>query len=83
MQKKILSKETDLKNYFPDFEGNSRDLVQVQDFILKLFASIKKDPTKALFHHYTTAVDTENIKYVFNAVKNTILDRNLKSLMLQ
>lgn len=83
LKRKLSIKETDFRNYFPDFEGDSHDLVQVQDFILKLFVSIKRDPKKPLFHHFTTAVDTENIKYVFNAVKDTILHRNLESLMLQ
>lgn len=83
LQKKLLSNETDLRNYFPEFQGDSHDLVQVQEFILNLFVSIKRDPKKPLFHHFTTAVDTENIKYVFNAVKDTILHRNLESLMLQ
>ncbi|KAK4307406.1 hypothetical protein Pmani_020835, partial [Petrolisthes manimaculis] len=38
---------------------------------------------RPLFHHFTTAVDTENIKVVFNSVKDTILQRNLETLMLQ
>ncbi|KAK6625597.1 hypothetical protein RUM43_005896 [Polyplax serrata] len=83
LQKKLAVKETAFNKYFPDYAGDNHDLVQVQDFILKLFVSIKRDPKKPLFHHYTTAVDTENIKYVFNAVKDTILHRNLESLMLQ
>ncbi|KAK9513046.1 hypothetical protein O3M35_001326 [Rhynocoris fuscipes] len=33
--------------------------------------------------YFPESVDTENIKVVFNAVKDTILHRNLESLMLQ
>lgn len=39
--------------------------------------------SRPLFHHYTTAIDTKNITVVFNAVKDTILQRNLQSLLLQ
>ena len=35
-----------------------------------------------LFHHFTTAVDTQNIKVVFNSVRDTILRKNLELLML-
>ncbi|XP_076232689.1 guanine nucleotide-binding protein subunit alpha cta isoform X2 [Calliopsis andreniformis] len=63
--------------------GDSHSMKDVQNFILDMFISVKRDPRKPLFHHFTTAVDTENIKVVFNAVKDTILHRNLESLMLQ
>ncbi|XP_066995562.1 guanine nucleotide-binding protein subunit alpha homolog [Anabrus simplex] len=83
LAKKLESRETDIRNYFPHFTGNPHSLEDVQKFILNMFVSVKRDPKKPLFHHFTTAVDTENIKVVFNAVKDTILHRNLESLMLQ
>ncbi|PNF32014.1 Guanine nucleotide-binding protein subunit alpha-like protein [Cryptotermes secundus] len=73
----------DIRTYFPQFSGDPRNLSDVQAFILGMFTSVKRDPRKPLFHHFTTAVDTENIKVVFNAVKDTILHRNLESLMLE
>lgn len=63
--------------------GDPHSLPDVQAFLLDFFRQAKRDPRKSLFHHFTTAVDTENIKVVFNAVKDTILHRNLESLMLQ
>ena len=36
-----------------------------------------------LYHHFTVAVDTNNIKIVFKDVKDTILKKNLDSLLLQ
>ncbi|KAK0082062.1 hypothetical protein PV326_007365 [Microctonus aethiopoides] len=83
LEKKVRSSDTNLSWYFPQFAGDSHSIKDVQNFILDMFISIKRDPRKPLFHHYTTAVDTENIKVVFNAVKDTILHRNLESLMLQ
>ncbi|KAK3915619.1 Guanine nucleotide-binding protein subunit alpha-12 [Frankliniella fusca] len=80
---KVQSKETSIKWFFPEFPGDPHKLADVQKYTLDLFVSVKRDPKKDLFHHFTTAVDTENIKVVFNAVKDTILRRNLQSLMLQ
>lgn len=80
---KIHSGDSDVRTYFPQFSGDPRNLSDVQAFILGMFTSVKRDPRKPLFHHFTTAVDTENIKVVFNAVKDTILHRNLESLMLE
>lgn len=83
LAEKVRSEETNITTYFPKFVGNPRSLADVQIFILSLFTGVKRDARKPLFHHFTTAVDTENIKVVFNAVKDTILTRNLESLMLQ
>ncbi|XP_015189419.1 PREDICTED: guanine nucleotide-binding protein subunit alpha homolog [Polistes dominula] len=83
LDRKVRSNDTNVRWYFPQFTGDSHSMKDVQNFILEMFISVKKDPRKPLFHHFTTAVDTENIKVVFNAVKDTILHRNLESLMLQ
>lgn len=82
LTQKVYSGESDVRTYFPQFAGDPHNLADVQAFILAMFTSVKRDPRKPLFHHFTTAVDTENIKVVFNAVKDTILHRNLESLML-
>lgn len=76
-------KYANIKDYFPAFIGDQRKLEDVQNFILQMFDSKRRERSKALFHHFTTAIDTENIKFVFHAVKDTILQENLKSLMLQ
>lgn len=81
LEKKI--KYVSIKKWFPNFSGESTDLNTVQAFILNMFDMRRRERSKALFHHFTTAVDTQNIKYVFNAVRDTILEENLKRLMLQ
>lgn len=83
LAKKVANPETDIRWYFPYFKGNSHSLQDVQAFILTMFTGVKNDPKKAIYHHFTTAVDTENIKIVFNSVKDTILHRNLNILMLE
>lgn len=72
-----------IKDYFPDFKGNPHNINDVQEFELSLYDECRKERGKPLFHHFTTAIDTENIKFVFQAVKDTILQENLRSLMLQ
>ncbi|KAI1293706.1 Guanine nucleotide-binding protein subunit alpha-13 [Halotydeus destructor] len=72
-----------ISEYFPDFQGDPFLVEDVQQYLVKLFDSARKDRKKPMYHHCTTAVDTNNIKYVFNAVRNTILQKNITSLMLQ
>lgn len=40
------------------------------------------DKDKTLYSHFTCATDTENIRFVFVAVKDTILRHNLKEFNL-
>lgn len=55
----------------------------LQAFLVQSFSRKRRNRGKPLFHHFTTAVDTENIRFVFHAVKDTILQENLKDIMLQ
>ena len=70
-------------HYLPEYKGNPYDVVQVQKYLIHLFTSVRRRPNKCIFAHCTTAVDTENIKFVFEDVKSTILQRNIKALMLE
>lgn len=54
-----------------------------QAFLVQSFSRKRRNRGKPLFHHFTTAIDTENIRFVFHAVKDTILQENLKDIMLQ
>lgn len=78
-------KNTSIADYFSEFEGDPTELTAVQSFILSMFDQkcLESNRTKPLFHHFTTAVDTENIKFVFQAAKDTILQDNLRSIMMQ
>ncbi|CAH2086133.1 unnamed protein product [Euphydryas editha] len=83
LAKKVASKETDIRWYYPQFTGDPHNLRDVQMFLLNMFANVRREPKTTLYHHFTTAIDTHNIEVVFNSVKDTILNRNLESLMLQ
>jgi len=74
---------SDIRQYFPDFTGDHRKVEDVQKYILDRFDETRRDRTRQFFYHYTTAIDTENIRRVFRDCKEIILEQNLRSLMLQ
>uniref|UniRef100_H3CS75 G protein subunit alpha 12 n=1 Tax=Tetraodon nigroviridis TaxID=99883 RepID=H3CS75_TETNG len=73
----------DIRRNFPEFRGDPRRLEDVRAFLVQSFSRKRRNRSKPLFHHFTTAIDTENIRFVFHAVKDTILQENLKDIMLQ
>lgn len=84
LEQKVRNPETDIRWYYPQFNGNPHSLLDVQNFMLQMFMSVRRSSsTSRIYHHFTTAIDTRNINVVFNSVKDTILQRNLNALMLQ
>lgn len=73
-------KHSNIKEYFPEFQGDPRKLQDVQDFVIRMFDERRQDKSKALCHYFTAAGNTENIRFVFAAVMDTILANNLKSV---
>lgn len=71
-----------LADYFPEYDGPPRDEVAAREFILKMFVDLNPDSEKIIYSHFTCATDTENIKFVFAAVKDTILQHNLREYNL-
>ncbi|KAJ4944004.1 hypothetical protein JOQ06_012554 [Pogonophryne albipinna] len=76
-------RKVDIRKHFPDYRGDTQRLEDVQAFLVQSFSRKRRNRGKPLFHHFTTAIDTENIRFVFHAVKDTILQENLKDIMLQ
>uniref|UniRef100_A0A8C4F0N5 Guanine nucleotide binding protein (G protein), alpha 13b n=1 Tax=Dicentrarchus labrax TaxID=13489 RepID=A0A8C4F0N5_DICLA len=77
-------KQVSIKDYFPEFSGDPTSLADVQRFLVECFRKKRREQQqKPLYHHFTTAINTENIRLVFRDVKDTILHDNLKQLMLQ
>ncbi|XP_063698411.1 guanine nucleotide-binding protein subunit alpha homolog [Culicoides brevitarsis] len=79
---KVKNPETDIRWYYPQFTGNPHSLLDVQNFILQMFMNVRKNTKTPIYHHFTNAVDTQNIQVVFSSVKDTIFHRNLSGLML-
>uniref|UniRef100_A0A3B1JI38 Guanine nucleotide binding protein (G protein), alpha 13b n=1 Tax=Astyanax mexicanus TaxID=7994 RepID=A0A3B1JI38_ASTMX len=62
-----------IKDYFSDFTGDPHNLEEVKDFLVTCFRNKRRDQQqKPLYHHFTTAINTENIRLVFRDVKDTI-----------
>ncbi|XP_045470849.1 guanine nucleotide-binding protein G(q) subunit alpha isoform X1 [Harmonia axyridis] len=71
-----------LVDYFPEYDGAQRDAIAAREFILRMFVDLNPDTEKIIYSHFTCATDTENIKFVFAAVKDTILQSNLREYNL-
>ncbi|XP_026737548.1 guanine nucleotide-binding protein G(q) subunit alpha isoform X2 [Trichoplusia ni] len=71
-----------LVDYFPEYDGPQRDANTAREFILRMFVDLNPDAEKIIYSHFTCATDTENIRFVFAAVKDTILQSNLKEYNL-
>ncbi|CAB16244.1 Guanine nucleotide-binding protein alpha-2 subunit [Schizosaccharomyces pombe] len=66
------------QDYFPQYEGKN-SVKSITRYILWLFVNPSINRAKHnIYPHITTAVDTSNIKVVFSAVKETILQHSLK-----
>ncbi|NWH57936.1 GNA14 protein, partial [Geococcyx californianus] len=71
-----------LISYFPEYTGPKQDVQAARDFILKLYQDQNPDKEKVIYSSFTCATDTENIHFVFAAVKDTILQLNLREFNL-
>lgn len=65
-----------LENYFPDYTGGS-DINKAAKYILWRFNQANRTGLN-IYPHLTQATDTSNIRLVFAAVKETILQNSLR-----
>lgn len=78
-----------------NFKGDPLNLTDVQTFFRDLFyraAQYRMKPDGkgyegrddlGIYHHFTVAIDTDNIKRVFDDVRDMVLKENMDQLMLQ
>ncbi|KAJ6247160.1 guanine nucleotide-binding protein g(o) subunit alpha [Anaeramoeba flamelloides] len=76
-RKKIQT--VDPKVCFPEYKGGC-DFKNASEFIQEKFVSVNDNPEKEIYPHFTCATDTDNIKFVFSAVKDIILQTNIKDI---
>jgi GTPase SAR1 family protein len=55
------------------------ELAPTSEYVKTVMLAKNKNKDKSIFTHVTTAIDTSNVKFVFNAVVAMILEKNLKS----
>ncbi|KAM3836003.1 guanine nucleotide-binding protein subunit alpha-14-like, partial [Diretmus argenteus] len=72
-----------LADYFPAYTGPQRDAEAAKKFILQMYVQQHVGHQKSLYNHFTCATDTENIRIVFKAVKDTLFRDNLEKFNLQ
>ncbi|KAL1140099.1 hypothetical protein AAG570_000031 [Ranatra chinensis] len=69
-------------SHFTTATGPQRDAIAAREFILRMFVDLNPDSEKIIYSHFTCATDTENIRLVFCAVKDTIMQSALKEFNL-
>ncbi|KAF3690963.1 Guanine nucleotide-binding protein subunit alpha-14 [Channa argus] len=74
---------SDLNKYFPSFTGKRQDPDDAKSFIRKLYEQEavnhdNREMRKTLYPHFTCATDTNNIRRVFNDIKDTVLVKSLR-----
>jgi len=68
----------DMKEAFPDYDGGL-DLKKAREFLTNKYLSLNHTESKNIFHHITTATNTENIRTVFKDVTNIIISQSFSS----
>ncbi|KPP75657.1 hypothetical protein Z043_105079 [Scleropages formosus] len=75
-----------LVDYYPNYTGDyglwkllgpKNDAVSARRFILRMYEE-QNTEKKNIYSHFTCATDTENMRFVFAAVKDTLININLK-----
>ncbi|ELR25473.1 guanine nucleotide-binding protein alpha-5 subunit, putative [Acanthamoeba castellanii str. Neff] len=64
-------KKVDLKGTFPSYNGGA-NFEAASQFIRSRFLEVNTSP-HVIYTHFTCAIDTQNIEFVFKAVRETIL----------
>ena len=96
LRDKLHKKTSDIKDYFPQFKGDSYEFDQVVQFIwvrvtfrffpFDLYPDFFKDQfallaeTRGFFTHLTCATETNNMSVVLKAVSDQIVERTLVSI---
>jgi len=68
--------KVDLTVCFPDYTGG-KNHETARNFIRDKFIATNQNPKKHIYSHFTCATDTDNVKVVFNAVKDIVLHKVL------
>ncbi|KAF8206795.1 guanine nucleotide binding protein, alpha subunit [Mycena galopus ATCC 62051] len=74
-------KSSDIKSFFPDFDGEPGSALAGRDYFKKRFGRLAQKAGRAkerdIYIHITTATDTELLRVVMTAVEGIVLRSNL------
>ncbi|KAF7688535.1 guanine nucleotide-binding protein subunit alpha-11-like [Silurus meridionalis] len=72
-----------LADYYPEYDGPENDAKAAMKFIRKMFEDLNSEEAgMRLYSHFTCATDTNNIRLIFSAVKDTIMRMNFEDFSL-
>jgi len=63
---------------FKEYKGDPHNYDQCVEFIKNQFESKRQDPSKPIYTHICCATDKNNMRHVFNAVKDIVIRRSLE-----
>ncbi|KDQ49583.1 hypothetical protein JAAARDRAFT_42754 [Jaapia argillacea MUCL 33604] len=76
---------SDIKNFFPDYDGESGDARAGREYFKKRFARLAQkagSKEREIYIHITTATDTAMLRVVMAAVEGAIISKNIREIML-
>jgi len=71
-------KSVDMRVCFPDYKGGL-EYTAASEFLQHKFKKLNRRTGREIYAHITCATDTENVRVVFNAVKETLITRAMRS----
>ena len=81
-------KNSPLETYFPEYAsakleypGNLSEVELGREFIRDMYLAVTEDQTD-IYSHFTCATDTENIRFVFDSVKDTLISEAISKISL-
>jgi guanine nucleotide-binding protein G(i) subunit alpha len=63
---------------FPEYQGDPHDYNKTIEYIRDKFVALNTNPKKQIYYHVTCATDTNNVRIVFDAVRDTVLHKALR-----
>ena len=76
---KINNTTQHLRLFIPQYTGLDHNVPAAKEFILDQFLAHNSQKERLVYHHFTTATDTNNIKIIFKVVLETILRKMLEA----
>jgi len=70
-------KSIPLTSCFPDYAGTPGDEKQALEYIAVKFKSLNRHPKRRVYVNNTCATDTTNIRFVFEVVRDIVMQTNL------
>ena len=71
-----------ISKHFPDYTGSNTDFDTAARYFAERFNSTNRIPDRDIYIHYTKATDTTLLMATMDLVQDTIIQKNLHTLIL-